>query len=205
MKKSSIICTNLTKQYHAGHQRFTGLHNFSYEFLQGNRYALIGPSGSGKSTLIHLIVGIEMPTSGTIAHSYEQKQYGLMLQTPFLINELSVLENIALPGLIEGVPMADAIKRAEELITLVGLRAHAHVSPWQLSGGQQQRIALARALFFSPPFLIADEPTAHLDPDSARGIASLLISLSEEHGMGLIVATHDRDMIAFLENVVSIG
>lgn len=192
------------------------LRDISLEFKQGFTYALTGSSGVGKSTLLHIIAGLENPTTGDVLYhdialsnasqaehaEYLQNTVGLVFQYPYLIPELTVLENVALKGLIVGMSEDERSARAGELLHAVGLGSYADQRPRALSGGEQQRVALARALFLRPQFLLADEPTAHLDTDNAQEIVRLMKKFQHEYGMGVIVCTHDAELAQTMEHVI---
>jgi ABC-type lipoprotein export system ATPase subunit len=170
----------------------------------GKRYVITGASGSGKSTLLLTLCGIEEPTSGsvfygggpvphfgTVGHEkFLCDTIGLVFQYPYLVPEFSVLENVMLKGLAAGMPNDACLQRGRELLAQVGLVDMAERGPSFLSGGEQQRLALARALFLRPSFLIADEPTAHLDHENTRIIFEL-IATYQQAGMGVIISSHD--------------
>lgn len=174
-------------------------------FEQGSSYAIMGVSGTGKSTLLHIIAGIDTPSRGQVwlndhcmsqfsgakRHRFMSTTFGLIFQQPYLIAELSVLENIALPGLIVGHTRAASNSHARELLQLVGLDDKQDAKVAMLSGGQQQRVALARALYNKPAFLIADEPTGSLDEMTADAMMNLIQSFCTQFGMGVIISTHD--------------
>lgn len=174
-------------------------------FEQGTSYAITGASGSGKSTLIHILAGLDVPSSGSIffndanvaamSESRKNKLHlvhlGTMFQFPYLIKELSVIENVFIRGLIAGMSSAACTERARELLEAVGLADKASGKPVTLSGGQQQRVALARALFCRPTFLLADEPTGNLDEKTSFGIVNLLLDCQRDYGMGIVVSSHD--------------
>jgi len=174
-------------------------------FKQGSSYAIMGVSGTGKSTLMHIMAGIEEPSSGHIflndqcmsglSHNSQiqhmMHSFGLVFQKPYLIAELTVLENVALPGLIAGHSYASATQAADELVRAVELESKQHHKIATLSGGQQQRACLARALYHKPAFLIADEPTGSLDEVTADSMVKLIRSFCTQFGMGVIISTHD--------------
>jgi ABC-type lipoprotein export system ATPase subunit len=184
--------------------------------MPGASYAITGISGSGKSTLLHIIAGFESPTKGSVFYAerpleiftpqerahFLQKTVGFLFQKPYFIKELSVLENVMLPGTIAGMSAIMAQKRAEELLAVVGLSAYATVKPGVLSGGQQQRLCLARALCNKPQFLLADEPTAGLDAGHRSTIIELMQYGMEQWGMGIIVSTHDMVVAEAMQQVL---
>jgi putative ABC transport system ATP-binding protein len=167
-----------------------------------------GPSGCGKSTLIHLLAGLEYPTSGEIIvdglalHSaddkaltqYRRRQVGLVFQFFNLLPTMNVLENVSFPLLLQGVAPEECDKRAAELIELVGLTKRSRHFIHQLSGGEQQRTAIARALVHRPVVLIADEPTGNLDSHSASNVMELLTKIGAEELATLIVVTHSDEV-----------
>jgi len=206
------------QQFQQGKETVTLLTGASYTFEQGTSYALLGVSGTGKSTILQLLAGLEQPTEGTILYQdrslakfsdTEHQQFlhatvGLVFQLPYLIDELSVRENVMLKGLISGFAGEIAEKKADRLLEQVGLLHKANSYPAALSGGEQQRIALIRALFVQPQFLLADEPTAHLDHESKKLIIALIKEFQESSGMGVIIATHDPEIAALMDKRVSI-
>lgn len=205
---SVISLQSVSQQFVQGKEIITVMDEVSIVFEQGKTYALEGISGTGKSTILQLLAGLEQPTKGKVLYNdkniarfsdrehqiFLQTTIGLVFQYPYLIDELSVLENVMLKGLIEGRTGVSAQARAEKLLAIVGM-AHKHNAlPAALSGGEQQRVALARALFVEPEFLLADEPTAHLDSETKKTVLDLLLSFQQNTNMGLIIATHDEEV-----------
>lgn len=194
------------------------LHQISYTFHQGNSYAIMGVSGTGKSTLLHLLAGLEHPTAGEVLFNgeslatFSEKKYqfflnhhvGLVFQEPCLIQELTVLENTMIKGLIAQQSAAVCKKRATELLELIGLKERGDAYPYQLSGGQQQRVALARALFQQPTFILADEPTGNLDEENGMLIVQLFKRMQKEYGVGIIMSTHDQRVAQRMDTVLTI-
>lgn len=205
MIKHQLKTKNLYKQFMQGTETITVLNGINTIFTSGNSYAITGISGSGKSTFMHIIAGIDTPTQGniffddlnlqTISPSdlaqFLNKSIGLIFQSPHLIRELSVIENIMLPGMISGKSKSDCEKKAIELLHTINLFNKKDSKPGELSGGQQQRVAIARAIFNEPAFLIADEPTGNLDLTTGKTIIDLLLSCHRQWGMGLIISSHD--------------
>ena len=211
-----LIVLDVQKSYTQGNDTVHVLQKVSTYFEQAASYAITGPSGSGKSTLMHLLAGLDTPTAGTIflnntpldQMSRAAKQFfladsiGLVFQLPYLISELSVLENVMLKGLLAGKVPNELEERAFVLLENVGLAHKAHAHPRSLSGGEQQRVALARALFNRPLFLLADEPTGSLDVATGKEIVELLIRCKTEWGVGLIVSSHDAYVAERMEYVL---
>lgn len=214
MKRKISVC-NVTKRFST---KNLVLNDLTINFYQGSDYAITGASGSGKSTLLHLISLIDVPTSGIITvddknsaeFTASEKRYflnhtiGFLFQQFLFIPELSVIENIMLPGYIAGIDHQEVITRAHELLVAVDLFRYKDASPLNLSGGQQHRAALARALLCKPDFLLADEPTGNLDPQTASDIHTLIFTAQKTWGMGLIISTHDQDLIKKLNTVILI-
>jgi len=195
-----IVFDSVTKRYSGG---YTALDEVSLRVAPGELVVLSGHSGAGKSTLLKLIPAIERPTSGMVqingqnvsnlprrAIPYLRRNIGLVLQETRLLFDRSVYDNIMLPLVINGQPPGDAARRVSAALDLVGLSRREKEFPAGLSGGEQQRLAIARAFVNRPSLLIADEPTAHLDPAYASEIAELFRSFNNA-GVTVLVATHD--------------
>ena len=183
---------------------------------RGEVVVVLGPSGSGKSTMLHMIGGVDRPTSGTVylngqdvfARSDEQlavfrrREVGLVYQFYNLVPVLDVVENMTLPVLLDGRPVNQ--KRLENMLHVLGLEGREHHLPNQLSGGQQQRVAVGRALMNSPEIVLADEPTGNLDTKNSAEIMALLRKSNAQLGQTLIVITHDEDIALSADRVVTI-
>lgn len=202
-------------------KKFTQLFIFdqtSYDFSSDCSYALMGPSGIGKSTMMAMMAGIDHPTHGTIAlngvvishQTFErriallQNQIGIVFQQPCLIAELTVLENVMLKCIIQETITEQFKIHALNLLLQVGLIDKAFSFPHTLSGGQQQKIAILRAIFYAPKFLLVDEPTANLDKKSAEQIIALLLEYQKRYTMGLIMSTHDSFVAKQCDRVLQI-
>jgi len=209
-----LIDVSRTVQTGAG--PLTILHATSLRIDKGQIVAIAGPSGSGKSTLLGLIAGLDAPTTGTIvvdgvtvtSRSEEQlarlrgEKIGIVFQFFHLLPSLTALENILVPMEIAGAP--DALARARILLADVGLADRGHHYPSQLSGGEQQRVALARALANNPPVLLADEPTGNLDSATGRQVIDMLVAVGRKHGRTLVLVTHDADLAALADEIISL-
>ncbi|HXW86514.1 MAG TPA: ABC transporter ATP-binding protein [Candidatus Bathyarchaeia archaeon] len=211
----TIHVQQLTKHFKQGTSDITVLSHLSITFSQQHTYAITGMSGSGKSTFMHIIGALDTPSQGTVLfdttnigtmsetqkNSFLNTKIGFVFQRPYLIAELSVAENIMLPGIVAQKNTKECIARAQELLSYINLISKMHEKVGSLSGGQQQRVALARALFNKPAFLIADEPTGNLDETTGKSIIELLRSCKQQWGMGIIVSTHDDYVARAMEQV----
>lgn len=206
MNNPAVLATHdLEKTFIQGDVQLEVLKGISVAFQQGGTYALVGASGTGKSTLMHLLAGLDNPSAGTVTFNNknlaafipaERQQFlntsvGLVFQLPYLIQELSVLENVMFKGLLAGKSPAQCTPKAHAVLDQVGLTEKAQSKPAALSGGQQQRVAIARAIFNEPAFLLADEPTGNVDVDTGMRIVDLLLDCQKQWGMGIIVSSHD--------------
>jgi putative ABC transport system ATP-binding protein len=184
------------------------LDGVSLEIARNEFVAVSGPSGCGKSTLMHLLAGLEYPTTGEIfvdglaLHTaddaaltqYRRRQVGLVFQFFNLLPTMNVLENVSFPLLLQGVSPPESEKKAAEVIELVGLSDRSTHFIHQLSGGEQQRTAIARALVHRPSLLIADEPTGNLDSHSAAAVMQLMEKIGADGSTTLIVVTHSDEV-----------
>jgi putative ABC transport system ATP-binding protein len=204
---------NLTKKFKLGKEVLTVFEDISFSVEPGDWVALTGSSGCGKTTLLHLLGGLDRPTSGSIAYRGEdfsslsprkrsilrRHNIGFIFQNFNLFPELNAIENILLPTIISGLSKQKAQCRAEELLELVGLADRAQHRPAQLSGGEQQRIAIARALIMEPDTLLADEPTGNLDDDNSYEIMNLFKDLHKQAGKTIIMVTHQKELTCFAD------
>lgn len=215
---AELAMRGVKKSFMSGSLTTDVLSDITAQFVQDATYAFTGVSGTGKSTCMHILAGIETPSAGTVSFNgrdinafsllersfFLSQSVGLMFQQPYLISELSVVENIIVPGLIVGNDKQWCLEEAAPLLAELGLAHKMHSKPASLSGGQQQRVALARALFNKPYFLLADEPTGNLDNKTGREIVSLLLACRAKWGMGIIVSTHDMYLADAIEIVYEI-
>ncbi len=190
--------------FEVGDQQVHALNGVSLEINDGEYLSIMGPSGSGKSTLLHLIGLLDQPTSGeytlnnqkitTLSDDQQaavrRNQIGFVFQFFHLVPRLTAMENIELPMVLAGIPVAERRKRVEKILEAVGLEGRAHHKPEQLSGGQRQRVAIARATIMQPSVVLADEPTGNLDSVSGNEVVEVLEELNQQ-GITLIVVTHD--------------
>jgi putative ABC transport system ATP-binding protein len=211
-----ISLQNVSRYYAAGERSVHALDDISLSIDRHEFVAVVGPSGCGKSTLMHLIAGLDRPTAGEIVvdglnlttaddarlTDFRRRQLGLVFQFFNLLPTMNALENVSLPLLLQGVPIAESEARAGELLDLVGLTNRATHFVHQLSGGEQQRTAIARALVHRPSLLIADEPTGNLDTASAERVMVLLRQIANQQLATLILVTHSADVAAAASRMV---
>ena len=196
----------LQKSFSEGGNNIHVLRDVNLDLTEGERLAVVGESGVGKSTLLHILGTLDRPTGGKILFSgkelplddeaalceFRNRQIGFVFQFHYLLPDFSALENVMFPALIQGIEPAQAKSEAIQLLDLVGLTDRLSHRPGKLSGGEQQRVAVARAVILKPKMVLADEPTGSLDLRIGEEVQDLLFRLNEEHGIGLIVATHNR-------------
>mgnify|MGYP000309453404 CR=1 FL=1 len=202
----AIVWDSVKKSYASPH-RITIFSDASIEVLKGEFVGIFGPSGVGKTTMILLTAGILNPDRGKIyvlgrditemsrdeLALFRRKHIGIVFQFFNLIPMLTVLENVLLPLELNGFSRNEAIRRAKEILSYVGLLRKADMMPSRLSGGEQQRIAIARAVVHNPQIVLADEPTGNLDEENKESIFELFRDLNKE-GITIIVATHDVEL-----------
>ena len=207
---------DLVKHYPLRGGSVQALRGVSLSVARGEFVAIMGTSGSGKSTMLHLLGGLDRPTSGDVvidgvnisqlddehATLTRREKTGFVFQFFNLIPLLNVAENVALPFLIAGEALADRRQRVDELLELVGLADKAGHSTDQLSAGEQQRVALARALATEPAILLADEPTGNLDYTTGTEILDLLWDSCERLGQTIVLVTHDARAAAYADRVL---
>ncbi len=209
MRFLMITFNEVSKHYQRGQDILSQI-NFTMQ--QGEMVFLTGHSGAGKSTLLKLLALLEPPSEGSIVVRGKnlaqisrrdipeyRANLGIVFQSPNLLLERTVFENVALPLTIRGLPIQSATKRAHAALERVGLLSAQHLLPAQLSGGQQQRVGLARAIVHKPMLLLADEPTGNLDPELSRDVMTLFSDLNRM-GMTILIATHDLALIATLKH-----
>ena len=211
-----VRTVGLARRYKMGDTFVDALRSVDLELGRGEFVALVGPSGSGKSTVLNLIGGLDRPTDGEVwidgmelsgsdektLTRHRRQRVGFVFQSFNLLPRLTAEENVALPLMFGGMPEKERRARARELLERVGLGERLTHRPTQLSGGEQQRVAIARALVGQPALLLADEPTGNLDTTTGVEIMRLLKDLNQEHGLTLLVVTHDPEVAAFADRVV---
>ncbi len=212
--------TSLKKSYKVSKQNtLEVLKGVDISIPTGKISVIVGASGAGKSTLLHIISGLDRPDSGSVEllnteifslgqkalSRFRNQNIGFVFQFHHLLPEFTALENVAIPMMIGGKGKREAMKRAEELITITGLEKRKDHKPAELSGGEQQRTALARALSNDPRLILADEPTGNLDSANAQTINDLFINLRDNFGKTLVIVTHNKDLMAIGDNLIEMA
>src|SRR5499426_461270 len=216
MTEPVIEVRDLVRTYRRGDVEVHALRGVSLTVMRGEFVAIMGASGSGKSTLMNVLGCLDRPTSGsyrlegvdvtrqdepTLAH-VRSRRIGFVFQSFNLLARTSAAENVALPLFYSG-RLADRPTRVRESLRALGLAGREENHPSQLSGGQQQRVAIARALINDPAILLADEPTGNLDSATANEILTTLRDLNRQKGLTIVLVTHEPDMAAFADRVIT--
>ena len=217
---TGILIEGLRKRYGQGDTAVDALKHVDMQVAPGEVVGLIGPSGSGKSTLLKCLGAIIDPSAGRMTlgdeviyddgwkvcdlRALRRDKIGFVFQAPYLIPFLDVTDNVALLPMLAGVPNAEARQRALELLTALDVQHRAKAMPSQLSGGEQQRVAIARGLVNRPPVILADEPTAPLDSESALAVIRILNDMARQFQTAVIVVTHDEKIIPTFKRIYHI-
>jgi putative ABC transport system ATP-binding protein len=213
---NGVQCIDLCKTYHQGDVEVIGLDHVDLEISPGGFVCLSAPSGGGKTTLLNAIGGLDTPDSGEIRLSGERidnlgkgelasmrlHRIGFVFQAYNLIPVLTARENIEFVMEVQGVPAEERERRSTEILAEVGLSGLGDRRPAQMSGGQQQRVAVARAIVSKPALVLADEPTANLDSQTAEQLMELFCELNEHHGTTFVIATHDDRVKRYAKRVI---
>ncbi len=215
-----VICDNLVKIYKVADLEVVALQGLDLEVNTGEILAIVGASGSGKSTLLNILSGLDSPSAGscivdsndltrltqTQRINYRRHVVGQIWQQSGrnLLPELTAIANVELPQMLSGIGSGQRVRRAHELLELVGLKGKEQKRPTQLSGGEQQRTAIAVALANNPKLLLADEPTGELDSVTASEIFALFRKLNQELGLTIITVTHDATIAAAVDRTIAI-
>lgn len=214
-----IRCVGVQKWYRQGGDSVHALRGLDLEINDSGFFAVMGASGSGKSTMLHLLAALDTPDEGELhvagrridtlsereLTQFRRRQIGIVFQQFNLISTLTARENVELPGVLAGEEPQRLHDRSSELLEQLGLADRADHRPDALSGGEQQRIAIARALFFRPPILFADEPTGALDSRTSETLWSLLRTLANEQAMVVLMVTHEPAAAVHCERVHVLG
>ncbi len=215
--RALIQVSKVTKQYRMGDVEVQALRGVSFNINKGGIVALMGPSGSGKSTLLNLIGALDVPTGGSLLvrdmdlaklnrdeqSTFRNATIGFVFQNFNLVPVLTTIENVMLPAQLGRQQLGESLQdRAKVLLEKVGLGKQIHQRVNRLSGGQMQRVAIARALINKPPIILADEPTANLDHDTADTVLTVLKDLCSSEGATVVVATHDSHVLSYCHRII---
>lgn len=213
-----IRIAGVNKSFISGPGRVDVLHAINLDISRGERVAIVGPSGAGKTTLMHILGGLDRPSTGTVHFAGEEifsfkgqmldefrnRTIGFVFQFNQLLPEFTALENVMMPALIARIPKVEALARATTLLSEVGLSHRLRHKPGELSGGEQQRTAIARALIMNPPLLLADEPSGNLDSVTSGEILALLDGLHQARNLTMVVVTHSDTLANRLDRIVRV-
>lgn len=209
-----IEAKGLHKEFVLPNETVVALKDVSFVVPKNSFNVIYGPSGSGKSTMLNILTGLEVPTGGTItvagvdlySHNADERAnfrartLGMVYQTNYWVNSLTVLENVSMPLFLAGYTKRKSAKYAMEALEMVGMEKFQHQHPTLLSGGQQQRVSMARALVADPELIVADEPTGNLDTKNGDLIMNLLSDLKNTHGKTIILVTHNLEYLPLSDN-----
>ncbi len=214
-----IQVRNLYKLYRVGDETVRALDGVDFDIHQGEFCAIVGTSGSGKSTLLNMLAGLEKPTKGAIViggqHieqlkedelvAFRRQHVGFIFQSFHLMATMNAVENTALPLSFRGEDRKLRLKKANQMLDLVGLRKHKKHMPNQMSGGQQQRVGVARALVVDPKIIFADEPTGNLDSHTSEDVMKLMQQVVREQNKTLVMVTHDNHLATYADRIFHIS
>ncbi len=213
-----VYLHDVARRYQQGEQTLRILEGAKLALWGGQSVALVGPSGAGKSTLLHIAGLLEHPDEGEVYMSghptsgltdiqrtmIRRTDVGFVYQSHRLLPEFSALENVMMPQLIRGLKRGEAVERAAEILSYLGLKERMTHRPAELSGGEQQRVAIARAVANAPRILLADEPTGNLDPHTSDHVFAALMQLVKATSVAMLIATHNMELAARMDRRVTI-
>ena len=214
----AIIVKDLYKFYRVGDSVVRALDGVSFEVSEGEFCAIVGTSGSGKSTLLNMLAGLEKPTRGQVVIGgnhieklnenelvkFRRDNVGFVFQSFHLLGTMNALENVALPLTFRGESLKSRMKKADEMLRLVGLTKHRKHLPRQMSGGQQQWVGVARALVADPRILYCDEPTGNLDSHTSEDVMRLMQRVVREQNRTMVMVTHDDHLAQYADRIFHI-
>ena len=218
VKKPIIQVKNLHKIYSIGKNKVHALNGVSLDIYEGEFCAIVGTSGSGKSTMLNMLAGLEKPTKGEVIIDgehiekmnenqlvkFRRDHVGFIFQSFNLLQTMTAQENVALPLVFRGEDKKERLKKAGDLLDLVGLPDHKKHKPNEMSGGQQQRVGVARALVVDPEIIFADEPTGNLDSNTSKDIMNMMQKVVKEQRKTLVMVTHDNHLAGFADRIFHI-
>jgi len=213
-----VVATSVKKSFRHMGRNLEVLRGVDLAIEEGEIVGIVGPSGAGKSTLLHCIGTLDVPTAGSIRLAGEEvtrltstrlaelrnRTVGFVFQFHHLLPEFNALENVAMPGIVQGRSRKEVEPRARALLEEVGLRDRALHRPGELSGGEQQRVALARAILLEPKLLLADEPTGNLDSVTSSQIHDLFFAINQQRRTTIVVVTHNAALAASMPRVIAL-
>ena len=218
MEKTVIQVKDLYKIYMIGTNKVRALNGVDFSVTRGEFCCIVGTSGSGKSTLLNMMAGLERPTKGEIIIAgehiekksesqlvnFRQAHVGFIFQSYNLMQNMTAVENVAMPLTFQGVGKAEREARAKKMLKLVGLARFMKHRPGQMSGGQQQRVGIARALVVNPEIVFADEPTGNLDSNTTMEMLHLIQKIVHEKKQTMIMVTHDNNLASYGDRIIHI-
>lgn len=207
-----LLVRDLVKEFQGPGEKLSVLNGLNFSLPHGESVAILGASGCGKSTLLHILGTLDTPTRGEVwldgrevggltspeRARVRNAEIGFVFQFHHLLPEFTTLENVAMPGIIQGLPRPKAMGMAREALELVGLAERLEHRVTTLSGGERQRAAIARAILLRPRVLLADEPTGNLDEKTGEKVGDILLDLNREVGMALVIVTHNSDLAGLM-------
>ena len=218
MDKPVIQVKDLYKIYRIGTNKVRALNGVDFSIEKGEFCCIVGTSGSGKSTLLNMLAGLEKPTKGQIVIAgehiesknesqlvnFRQAHVGFIFQSYNLMQNMTAIENVAMPLTFQGVSKWERERRAIKMLKLVGLGKYMRHKPGEMSGGQQQRVGIARALVVNPEIVFADEPTGNLDSNTTIEVLQLIKKISQEKNQTMVMVTHDNYLAGFGDRIIQI-
>jgi lipoprotein-releasing system ATP-binding protein len=219
MNKIILTATDLIKTFQTTKKtKLEVLKSISLDIEKDKISVIIGASGAGKSTLLHLLGGLDRPDKGKVFFDgqnifdfpdeklakFRNKNIGFVFQFHHLLPEFTAVENVAIPQMIQGIPLNKALEKAGQLIDTVGLHERINHKPAELSGGEQQRVAVARSLANDPAIIFADEPTGNLDSANSEAIHKIIVDLRDKFNKTFVIVTHNSNLVKLADKVFEI-